>query len=112
MSFFGLALVGKSLQAFQDAANVTSDNISNVNTPGASRQIVDLTEAPAIVGSPFLSTHQMPGTRGDGAIVSGILRIHQDSYDQLFRGASSSQNFYDVQQQQLNALLGFNNKSS
>lgn len=104
MSFFGLALVGKSLQAFQDAANVTSDNISNVNTPGASRQIVDLTEAPAIVGSPFLSTHQMPGTRGDGAIVSGILRIHQDSYDQLFRGASSSQNFYDVQQQQLNAL--------
>ncbi|HEV7180567.1 MAG TPA: flagellar basal body rod C-terminal domain-containing protein, partial [Candidatus Baltobacteraceae bacterium] len=63
-----------------------------------------LSEAPAIVGSPFLSSHQMPGTRGDGAIVQGVLRIHQDSYDQLFRGASSSQNFYDVQQQQLNAL--------
>lgn len=104
-SYFGLALAGKSLQAFQDAANVTSDNISNVNTPGASRQIVDLTEAPAIVGSPFLSTNQMNGgTRGDGVLVQDIARIHQDSYDQLFRGASSSQNFYTVQQQQLNAL--------
>ncbi|MFN2529585.1 MAG: flagellar hook-associated protein FlgK, partial [Candidatus Baltobacteraceae bacterium] len=104
-TYFGLALAGKSLQAFQDAANVTSDNISNVNTPGASRQIVDLTEAPAIVGSPFLSANQAGGgTRGDGVLVSGILRIHQDSYDQLFRGASSSQNFYTVQQQQLNAL--------
>lgn len=104
-TYFGLALAGKSLQAFQDAANVTSNNISNVNTPGASRQIVDLTEAPAIVGSPFLSANQANGgTRGDGVLVSGILRIHQDSYDQLFRGASSSQNFYTVQQQQLNAL--------
>ncbi|MDP9018489.1 MAG: flagellar hook-associated protein FlgK [Candidatus Eremiobacteraeota bacterium] len=105
-SYFGLALVGKSLQAFQDAANITSDNISNVNTPGASRQIVDLTEAPAIVGSPFLSANPASGngTRGDGVLVSGVLRIHQDSYDSLFRGASSSQNYYDVQQQQLNAL--------
>lgn len=104
-SYFGLSLAGKSLQAFQDAANVTSDNISNVNTPGASRQVVDLTEAPAIVGSPFLSTNQMNGgTRGDGVLVQDIARIHQDSYDQLFRGASSSQNFYTVQQQQLNAL--------
>ena len=101
-----MALVGKSLQAFQDAANVTSDNISNVNTPGASRQIVDFTEAPAIVGSPFYAANQMPGTgtRGDGSIVADVARIHQDSYDALFRGASSSQNFYTVAQQQLNAL--------
>ena len=104
-TYFGLALAGKSLQAFQDAANVTSDNISNVNTPGASRQVIDLTQAPAIVGSPFLSMNQMnSGTRGDGVLVQGIDRIHQDSYDQLFRGASASQNFYTVQQQQLNAL--------
>ena len=96
--------MGKSLAAFQDAANATADNIANVNTPGASRQIVDLTEAPAIVGSPFFAAHEQPGTRGDGALVSGLLRVHQDSYDSLFRGASSSQNYYTVQQQQLNAL--------
>jgi len=38
MSFFGLNIAGNALSASQEAANVTSDNISNVSTPGASRQ--------------------------------------------------------------------------
>jgi flagellar hook-associated protein 1 FlgK len=105
MSFFGLSLMGKSLDAFQYALNATSDNIANVNTPGASRQIVDLSQAPAIVGSPFYAAHG-PGTSGDGVTVSDLQRIHADSYDSLFRGASASQNFFSVQQNQLNALQG------
>lgn len=104
MSFFGLDLMGKSLDAFQIAANVTSDNISNVNTPGASRQTVNFTPASPIVASPGYSTHGTPGTLGDGVLVSQIERIHADSYDSLFRGAQSSQNFFSVQQNQLQAL--------
>ncbi|MEO6913679.1 MAG: flagellar hook-associated protein FlgK [Candidatus Baltobacteraceae bacterium] len=103
MSFFPIGLMGKSLDAFAAAENVTADNIANVNTPGASRQIAVLDEAPAIVGSPFASTH-VGGTFGDGVVLSSVQRIHQDSYDALFRGASSSQNFFTVQQQQLNAV--------
>ena len=103
MSFFGLGLAGKSLQAFESALNVTSDNLNNASTPGASRQIVNLTEAPPIAGSPFYAAHFGPGTRGDGVIVDSITRVHQDSYDGLFRGASSSSNYYTVQQQQLQA---------
>jgi flagellar hook-associated protein 1 FlgK len=102
-TFFGLGLMGKSLDAFQYAANVTSDNIANVNTPGASRQNAVLNEAPAIVGSPFYAAH-IPGTVGDGVIVQQIQRIHSDAYDALFRGASSSQNFFSLQQQQLQAI--------
>ncbi|MHB1799119.1 MAG: flagellar basal body protein, partial [Vulcanimicrobiaceae bacterium] len=103
MSFFGLALMGKSLDAFQYAENVTANNIANVNTPGASRQQVDLSAAPAVVGSPFYSAHTA-GTLGDGVIVSGIQRIHANSYDALFRGASASQNYYTVEQAQLDSL--------
>lgn len=103
MSFFGLSLMGKSLDAFQYAANVTSDNIANVNTPGASRQVVDLTQAPPVSGSPFYAAH-IAGTIGDGVLVSQVERIHADSYDALFRGASASQNFFTVQQSQLSAL--------
>ena len=103
MSFFGLALMGKSLDAFQYAENVTANNIANVNTPGASRQQVDLSAAPAVVGSPFYSAHTA-GTMGDGVIVSGIQRIHANSYDALFRGASASQNYYTVEQAQLDSL--------
>jgi flagellar hook-associated protein 1 FlgK len=104
MSFFGLNLIGSAVDAFQQAANTTSDNIANVNTPGASRQIVNLREAAPIVGSPGYATWMGPGTQGDGVLVDSITRIHQDSYDGLFRGASSAQNYFSVQEQQLSAV--------
>jgi flagellar hook-associated protein 1 FlgK len=104
MSFFGLNLIGSAVEAFQQAANTTSDNIANVNTPGASRQVVNLTEAAPIVGSPGYATWTGPGTKGDGVLVGSITRIHQDSYDGLFRGASSAQSYFDVEQQQLQAI--------
>jgi flagellar hook-associated protein 1 FlgK len=103
MSFFGLTLVGSALDASQIAANVTSNNISNVNTPGASRQVVNEQPSLPIAANPAYTTHFGPGTIGSGVTVQSIQRIHQDSYDTLFRGASTSQNFYQIQQQQLNA---------
>ncbi|MDP9104599.1 MAG: flagellar hook-associated protein FlgK [Candidatus Eremiobacteraeota bacterium] len=104
MSFFGLNVIGSAVDAFQQAANTTSDNIANVNTPGASRQVVNLREAAPIVGSAGYATWSGPGTKGDGVVVDSITRIHMDSYDSLFRGASASQNYFDVQQQQLSAI--------
>jgi flagellar hook-associated protein 1 FlgK len=101
MSFFGLNLIGSAIDAFQEAANTTSDNIANVNTPGASRQVANLAEAPPIVGSQGYATWSGPGTQGDGVLVQSITRIHQASYDGLFRGASAAQNYFDVEQQQL-----------
>ena len=102
-TFFGLDLVSTSLQSFSVAENVTGDNISNVDTPGATQQQTVLTEAPPVVGSPFESTH-VPGTAGDGVIVSQIQRVNVESYDQLFRGASSSQNYYSTEQQILTSV--------
>ena len=102
-SFFGYGILGNALDTFQEAANVTSDNIANANTPGANRQVVNINEAPAVSGSPFASAH-IPGTLGNGSIVSSVQRIHDQSYDTLFRGASSSQNFFSVQQSGLSSL--------
>ncbi|MDQ2865188.1 MAG: flagellar hook-associated protein FlgK [Candidatus Eremiobacteraeota bacterium] len=102
-TFFGLDAMATSLQSFSIAENVTADNLSNVDTPGASRQQVDFTEATPIAGSPFMATH-VYGTAGEGAIVSQIQRIHSDAYDALFRGASSSQNYFSTQQQSLQAV--------
>jgi len=104
MSFLGLNIVGSALDAYQQAANVTSNDIANVNTPGASRQSVNFEEAPPIVGSPGYDTWSGPGTQGTGVVVQSITRIHQDSYDGLFRGATSAQNYFTVQQQQLQAV--------
>jgi flagellar hook-associated protein 1 FlgK len=105
MSFFSFNLVGNALSAFQEAETVTSDNIANVSTPGASRESADITEAAPISASPFYAAHiGSPGTQGEGAIVNSITRIHQNSYDGLFRGASSSQYYYTTEQQQLSTL--------
>ncbi|MBV8644839.1 MAG: flagellar hook-associated protein FlgK [Candidatus Eremiobacteraeota bacterium] len=104
MSFFGLNIAGSALDAYQQAENTTSNNIANVNTPGASRQEVNFNEAPPVVGSPAYATWYGPGTQGEGVVVQSITRIHQDSYDGLFRGASSAQNYFTTQQNQLTSL--------
>jgi flagellar hook-associated protein 1 FlgK len=102
-SFFGFGVLGNALSAYQQAVDVTSDNIANMNTPGASRQIVHIQQMDPVAGSPFADTH-FTGTFGNGSIVAKVERIHQDSYDSLFRGASASQNYYTIEQNQLQAL--------
>jgi flagellar hook-associated protein 1 len=104
MSFLGFNIAGSALEAYQQAENVTAQNIANVQTPGASRQIVNIGQLPPIDGNTMYPSHLSPGTQGTGVLVSSITRVHQDSYDALFRGATSSQNFYGTQQQVLQGL--------
>lgn len=101
-SFFGVELAGKSLAAFQYAENITADNIANVNTPGASRQKVVLAQSPPITG--LGSPTNVGGTSGDGVIVQSVQRVYSQSYTDLYRGAFSSQNFYQTEQQSLQSL--------
>jgi flagellar hook-associated protein 1 FlgK len=75
-----------------------------VQTPGASRQIVNIGQLPPIDGSPGFPTGLNPGTQGTGILITSIQRVHQDSYDALFRGATSSQNFYSTEQGALTSL--------
>ncbi len=103
-SFFGLGVMSNAMDTFQEGADITSDNIANMNTTGASRQVVNITEAPAISGSPFASAHISGGTFGGGSIVADVQRIHDNSYDALFRGATGSSNYFTTQQNQLQAL--------
>lgn len=105
MSFFGFNVAGSALNAFQEAENITSQNIANVQTPGASRQVAQIGQLPPVT-SPVFPNHGSPGTKGDGIFIEQIQRIHSDSYDQLFRGASGSQNYYQTQQQQLQQTQG------
>jgi flagellar hook-associated protein 1 FlgK len=75
-----------------------------VQTPGASRQLVNIGQLPPIDGNSVYPSGFSPGTQGTGVLVSSIQRVHQDSYDALFRGATSSQNYYSTESQVLTAL--------
>ncbi len=101
MSFFGVDLAGSALSAFQTAENTVANNLANQSTPGASRQVTNLTPQQPIAGSPGNPTNVVPGTLGDGVVVQSIQRLHDDSIDGLYRGASASQNFYTTQAQVL-----------
>jgi flagellar hook-associated protein 1 FlgK len=104
MSFLGMQIAGSALETFQQAENVTAQNVANVQTPGASRQIVNIGQLPPIDGNSFYPGGLSPGTQGTGVLVASIQRVHQDSYDALFRGATASQNFYSTESQVLTAL--------
>jgi flagellar hook-associated protein 1 len=102
-TFFGLDLMSSSLDAFSVAENVTANNIANVDTPGATQQVAVLTEAPAVDDSPFYSAN-IPGTSGEGVVVSQVQRINTEAYDDLFRGATSSENYYTTEQTILDSV--------
>ena len=90
---FGISV--SALQAFQNAINVTSNNIANASTPGYDRETVNLTEAvPQSNGA---------ATIGAGVVVSGINRAYsQAAANQL----NSSQSTLG----QLNSLQNYTNQ--
>ena len=90
---FGISV--SALQAFQNAINVTSNNIANASTPGYDRESVNLTEAiPQSNGS---------ATVGAGVVVTGISRaFSQAAFNQLNTSQSNLG--------QLNALQNYSNQ--
>lgn len=84
----GTLQTAKSGMAVSQAAiQTTSHNISNLNTPGYSRQRVEQT-----AGRPYTSisynSHHGPGQLGTGATINDITRIRNTFYDFQFRSES------------------------
>ncbi len=90
---FGISV--SALQAFQQAINVTSNNIANASTPGFDRETLNLTEAaPQSNGA---------ATIGAGVVVSGV--------DRAFSQAAANQlNTSQSSLGQLNALQLYTNQ--
>ena len=90
---FGISV--SALQAFQNAINVTSNNIANASTPGYDRETVNLTEAvPQSNGA---------ATIGAGVVVSGINRAFSQAAANQFNTSQSTLG-------QLNSLQSYTNQ--
>lgn len=84
--FFGLFNAHRGLVATQNALSTISHNISNANTPGYSRQRVDLAAAPAYTPT---SRHEVTANQiGQGPVVEKISRSRDLFLDTQFRLAS------------------------
>ena len=86
-TFFGLEIGTRALTSSQIALNVVSNNTSNINTPGYSRQNVDFQET-----DPYTlpdSAHTKPGELGTGVSVASVNRVRDQFVDKRVWTANS-----------------------
>ena len=90
--FFGLNIAYKGLLASNAALNTTSNNISNVQTEGYSRQQVVQQASEAI------RTFQTYGCAGAGVETLAIERIRDEFYDMKYWNNNANVGEYDMKQ--------------
>src|SRR5580704_11395883 len=82
--FSTIDTLSSALDAFQTELSVTGNNVANVNTPGYTREVANLTEAP--------TTTQVSGagqSLGNGVSVGSINRIQSMFLQQQSQSASA-----------------------
>ncbi len=72
-----LSVANTALQANQAALSVTAQNVANANTPGYSRQRVELVTAPG--------TRMTEGAYGGGVTIDGVGRVRDTLLDNTYR---------------------------
>lgn len=91
-SFFGLYTAQRSLSTNQTILNIINNNVANANTPGYSRQRVDLvTSSP--YPQPIVGVQGLPGTFGTGAEINTITRTRDSFLDAQFRLESGTMGY-------------------
>jgi flagellar hook-associated protein 1 FlgK len=90
---FGISI--SALQAFQNAINVTSNNVANASTPGYDKESVNLTEA--------IPQSNGAATVGAGVVVTGISRAYSQAAANQLNSSQSSLG-------QLNALQNYSSQ--
>ncbi|MFB5192876.1 flagellar hook-associated protein FlgK [Alicyclobacillus fastidiosus] len=103
-TFLGLQTSFSGLEAAQAGINTVSHNISNANTAGYSREVVDYTENQAL-SLPGVSS-SMLGQVGQGANVEQIQRVQSDFLDDQYRQQNASLSQANVEQSTLNEVSG------
>ncbi|SFV05210.1 flagellar hook-associated protein FlgK [Alicyclobacillus macrosporangiidus] len=109
-TFLGLEIAKRGLQTQQAAIEVTAHNISNANTPGYTRQRVDLV-ATQPLEVPGL-TSAIPGQVGTGVQVDKIERLRDDYLDTQYRQQNSYLGSWQAQQDALQKVTAILNEPS
>lgn len=74
-TFFGLNIGKTGLYAYQAALDTTAHNITNAETPGYSRQVIEQKAGKA------LAMHSSYGMAGSGVDISKVSQLRDSYYD-------------------------------
>lgn len=110
-SFHALELAKRGLFSQQTALTTTGHNIANANTPGYSRQRVNL-----VASSPFttpgMNRIQIPGQLGTGVTFDSITRIRESFLDDQFRKQAQSLGNWQIKADTLEKIENIFNEPS
>ena len=88
-SFFGLTVAYSGLNASQASINTTANNISNVQTKGYSKQVVNLTASSA------LRCYQRYGSTGTGVTADSVTQLRDEYYDEKYWNNQATLGLYE-----------------
>jgi flagellar hook-associated protein 1 FlgK len=99
----GLEIGKRSVQAHQQALATTGHNLSNVNTPGYSRQRVEFTPFEPIY-VPGLNRAETPGQIGQGVSIERIERIRDELLDRRIVAQASNKGYWEIRDTYINDM--------
>ena len=102
-TFYGLEVARRGMLTQQAALYVTGHNISNVNTPGFSRQRVNFAQTNPFP-TPGINRAQIPGQLGTGVMSKSIQRIRDSFVDTQYRSESSKLGFWQAKSEVLSQV--------
>ncbi len=89
-TFFGLTIAESGLRVYHAAANTTANNISNVNTKGYSKQVLNTSSSAA------LRSYTSWGTLSTGVNADSVTQLRSQFYDNKYRAYSGYQAEYET----------------
>lgn len=92
-TFFGLETARRGMVSQQGALYVTGQNIANANTPGYSRQRVNLVQTTPFP-APGWNRPEIPGQLGTGVEAGSIQRIRDSFLDVQYRGENNKLGYW------------------
>lgn len=102
-TFHSLETAKRSLYTQQAALNTTGHNIANANTPGFSRQVVNMTASRPLEAL-GLSRSNVPGQLGTGVEFTSITRVREIFLDDQYRNENKAFGNWSVQADTLDKL--------
>ncbi|HET7626968.1 MAG TPA: flagellar hook-associated protein FlgK [Bacillales bacterium] len=102
-TFHSLETARRALMAQQAALQTTSHNIANANTPGYSRQRVNLTVT-SPYATPGMNSSVSPGQIGTGVEAGTVQRMRQDFLDLQFRGENTKTGYWQARSEALSKM--------
>ncbi|WP_243290286.1 flagellar hook-associated protein FlgK [Bacillus sp. FJAT-47783] len=110
-TFLGLEIAKSALRAQQSALFTTGHNIANANTPGYTRQRVNL-EQSTPYPAPSKYRPEMPGQFGTGVSSREVQRVRDGFLDVQFRGESTKTGYWQSRADALEKMEEIMNEPS